>query len=164
MLLKIPTLALYTSPMSVQALQSRSCLTYVRVPCVRVRVTLCLAFYRQSVRFGDKPLEAPGQTFFSQLNICGHSPYITSSLTRGWICHLQRLVVLASAFTLWFVSRGTRDHILLSQIRDFHFCRLLRLSGLRCPPFITSGSTESKSPPPTIPLSLRAYSLLRKCA
>jgi hypothetical protein len=29
MLLKIPTFALYTSPISVLALQSRSCLTYV---------------------------------------------------------------------------------------------------------------------------------------
>jgi hypothetical protein len=28
-------------------------------------------------------------------------------------------------------SRGTRDNILLSQIRDFPFCRLLRLAGLR---------------------------------
>jgi hypothetical protein len=27
--------------------------------------------------------------------------------------------------------RGTRNHILLSQIRDFPFCRLLRLAGLR---------------------------------
>jgi hypothetical protein len=27
--------------------------------------------------------------------------------------------------------RGTRDHILLSQIRDFPFCRLLGLAGLR---------------------------------
>jgi hypothetical protein len=91
---------------------------------VRVRVTLHLAVCRQSVRLG-------AGNFFSQMNACGHSPYITSSLTRGLVCHLQLLLVLANAFILGSESRGTRDHILLSQIRDFSFCRLLRLSGLR---------------------------------
>jgi hypothetical protein len=38
---------------------------------------------------------------------------------------------LASAVILGAESRGTRDHILLSQIRDFPFRRLLRLAGLR---------------------------------
>jgi hypothetical protein len=27
--------------------------------------------------------------FFSELNICGHSPYVTSSLTRGWVCRFS---------------------------------------------------------------------------
>jgi hypothetical protein len=93
---------------------------------VRVRVTLRLAFYRQSVRLGADPLETHGQNFiFSQLNTCGHSPYITYSLTRGWVCHLQLLLALASAFILGSESRETRDHILLFQIPDFRFCRLL---------------------------------------
>jgi hypothetical protein len=39
-------------------------------------------------------------------------------LTRERVCRLQLLVVLASAFILGYESRGTRDHILLSQIRD----------------------------------------------
>jgi hypothetical protein len=39
--------------------------------------------------------------------------------------------VLASAVILGSESRWTRDHCLLSQIRDFPFCRLLRLTGLR---------------------------------
>jgi hypothetical protein len=98
---------------------------------VRVRVTLRLAVYRQSVRLGAEPLETHGTEFFSQLNNCGHSPYITSSLRRGLVCNLQLLLALASAFILGSESRGTRDHILLSQIRDFPFCRLLRLAGLR---------------------------------
>jgi hypothetical protein len=34
---------------------------------------------------------------FFQLNTCGHNPYVTSSLTRGWVCRLQLLLVLASA-------------------------------------------------------------------
>jgi hypothetical protein len=56
---------------------------------------------------------------------------IASSLTRGWFCHLQMLLALASAFILESESRGTREGILLSQNRDFPFCRLLRLAGLR---------------------------------
>jgi hypothetical protein len=90
---------------------------------------------------------------FFQLNSCGHSPYVTSSLTRGWVCHSQLLLALASPVTLRSESRGYHDHILLSQIRDspkledqvpreqggpvippdtgFTFRRLLRLAELR---------------------------------
>jgi hypothetical protein len=54
------------------------------------------------------------------------------SLTRGRVCRLQLLLLaLASAVILGPETRGTRDHILLSQIRDFHFRRLLRLAGLQ---------------------------------
>jgi hypothetical protein len=82
------------------------------------RLTLRLAVYRQSVRLGAKPLETHGQNFSSQFNTCSHSPYITSSLTRGWVCHLQWLLALASAVILRSESHGTHEHILLSQIRD----------------------------------------------
>jgi hypothetical protein len=113
----------------------------------RERVTLRLMVYRQSVSLGAESLETHGQNFFSQLNTWGNSPYITFSLTRGWVCHIQLLLALASAVILGSESRGTRDHILLSQIRDFPFCRLLRLAGLRwkystSPPH---GNTESES-------------------
>jgi hypothetical protein len=57
--------------------------------------------------------------------------YGTLSLTRGWVYHLQLLLDLASAVIFGSESVGTCDHILLSQIRDFPFRRLLRLSGLR---------------------------------
>jgi hypothetical protein len=122
-----------------------------------LRVTLRLAGYLQSVRLGAKPLETHGQIFFSQLNTCGYSPYVTSSLTRRWVCRLQLLLALASAFILRSESRRTHDHIVLSRIRDSHylearssylyppeaglptytpgnefpFRRLLRLAGLR---------------------------------
>jgi hypothetical protein len=89
-------------------------LTWFRV---RVRVTLRLAVYRQSLRLGAKPLETEGQNFF-QLNTCGHSPYVTSSMTREWVCRLQLLLALAIAVILRSESRGTHDHILLPQIRD----------------------------------------------
>jgi hypothetical protein len=38
---------------------------------------------------------------------------------REWVCPLQLLLVLASAVILVSQSLGARDHILLSQIRDF---------------------------------------------
>jgi hypothetical protein len=53
------------------------------------------------------------------------------SLTRGRVCRLQLLLALASADFLGSEFLGTRDHILLSQILDFRFRRLLRLSGSR---------------------------------
>jgi hypothetical protein len=53
------------------------------------------------------------------------------SLTRGRASRVQLLLVLASAVILESVSLGTQDHIVLSQIRDFPFCHLLRLVGLR---------------------------------
>jgi hypothetical protein len=54
----------------------------------QVKDTLRLAVYRQSVCLGVKPLETHDQRFFSQLNPCGISPYVTSTLTRKWVCLL----------------------------------------------------------------------------
>jgi hypothetical protein len=53
------------------------------------------------------------------------------SLTGGWVCLLQLLLALTSAITLGSQSRGTRDHILLPEIREFPFRRLLGLAGVR---------------------------------
>jgi hypothetical protein len=63
-----------------------------------------------------------------QLRVCW---YGALSLTRGRVCRLQLPLVLACAVILGSESRGTRDHILLSQIRDFFFCCLLLLARLR---------------------------------
>jgi hypothetical protein len=97
----------------------------------------------------------------------------------GWVCRLQLLLVPASAVILKPESRGARDHILLSQIRDspnlggsglriyipqeqggpvvtpgtgFPFRRLLRLAGLRW---------EYSTPPPhgIVPQLSSSYSL-----
>jgi hypothetical protein len=65
-----------------------------------------------------RPLRPTTSNFLSQLNTYGHSPYVTSSLTRGWVCRLQLLLVLASTVIHRSDSRGTHDQILLSQIRD----------------------------------------------
>jgi hypothetical protein len=55
----------------------------------------------------------------------------TLSLTRRRVCRLQFLLALASAIILGSEPRGSRDHILPSQIRYFPFRRFLRLAGLR---------------------------------
>jgi hypothetical protein len=53
------------------------------------------------------------------------------SLTRGRVCLSIMLLALANAVLLGSESLGTRDHILLSQIWDVPFRRLLRLAGPR---------------------------------
>jgi hypothetical protein len=70
------------------------------------------------------PSEAYDQIFISvwQLRVCWCGAL---SLTRGRVCHLQLLLTLASAVILGSESRGTRDHILLSQIRYFPFRKLI---------------------------------------
>jgi hypothetical protein len=91
--------------------------TQLTLILIRLRVTLRLTVYRQSVRLGAKPLESHDQRCF-QLNNCGYNPYVTSFLRRGWVCRLQLLLVLASEVILGSEFCGTHDHILLSQIRD----------------------------------------------
>jgi hypothetical protein len=63
-----------------------------------------------------------------QLRICWFG---TPSLTRGRVCRLQLLLALANEVIFGSESRRTRGHILLSEIRDFPFRRLLRLSKSR---------------------------------
>jgi hypothetical protein len=94
----------------------RKCSTLkVRVTLrLRVRVTLRLSVDRQSVRLGDKLLETQDQKFV-QLNILFHSPYVTTSLTRGWVCSLL-LLALISSVILRSDSCGKRDHISLPKI------------------------------------------------
>jgi hypothetical protein len=64
------------------------------------------------------PLILTTSNFIFQLNTCCYNPYVTSSLTRGWVCRLQLLLGLASAVILWSEPRKTHDQILLPQIRD----------------------------------------------
>jgi hypothetical protein len=61
------------------------------------------------------------EMFFRQLRVCC---FVAPSLTRGRVCNLLLLLVLASGVPLWSESRGTQDHILLSQ-----FLRLPQLGG-----------------------------------
>jgi hypothetical protein len=52
------------------------------------------------------------------------------SLTRGRVSCLQLLLALARAVNFGSESRGTRDHVLMTQIRYFHFRRLPQLTSL----------------------------------
>jgi hypothetical protein len=64
------------------------------------------------------PLRPTTNNFIFQLNTCGYGRYAISSLMTWWVCRLQLLLGLASTVILRSDSRGTHDHILLSQIRD----------------------------------------------
>jgi hypothetical protein len=66
----------------------------------------------------QSPWDARPDIFFFQMNTFGNAPYVTSCLTRGWVCHLQLLLVFVSTVILRPESSGTHDHNLLSQIRD----------------------------------------------
>jgi hypothetical protein len=86
-------------------------------PAVKwVRVTLWLTVYSISVRLDDKTLETHDQSFYLTTEHLSYSPYVISCLTRGLICRVQLLLALARAVILGSESRGTHDHILLSQI------------------------------------------------
>jgi hypothetical protein len=82
-----------------------------------------LLYYRRfttnQIVLASDPLRPTTRVFFSKLNTCRHSPCVTSSLTREWFFHLQLRPALASTVILRSESRGTHDHILLSQIRDY---------------------------------------------
>jgi hypothetical protein len=80
-------------------------------PRVRVRV-------RVTLRLAPSPMRLTTRDFFFQLKPYGHSPYVTPSLTRGWVCRLQLLLALTSAVILMSHSRGTHDQILLCQMSD----------------------------------------------
>jgi hypothetical protein len=56
---------------------------------IKVKVTLRLAVYRKSSRFGVKPLGTYNRDLFFQMNPCVISPYVTSSLTRRWDSFLR---------------------------------------------------------------------------
>jgi hypothetical protein len=83
-----------------------------------------------------------------QLRVCWNG---TLSLPRGRVCRLQLLPVFARTVILGSESRGTRYHILLSQIWDFPFCRLLRFAGrwwrYSTPPQSQSYFTNGGLPP-----------------
>jgi hypothetical protein len=92
-----------------------------------------------------------------QLRVCVYGVF---SLTRGQVSRLQLLLTLTRAVIFEFESRGSRDHILLSQIRDSPFRCLLRPAGLRWR--YSATRIENKSPCLTVPLLFR-FSVFIRC-
>jgi hypothetical protein len=89
------------------------------------------------------PWESRPVILFSNWTLAIPVPIKHPTLTRWQICRLQFLLVLASAVILTSESRGTHNHILLSQTRDS--------PNLECqvPVFISSRRRVSISSPPT---------------
>jgi hypothetical protein len=66
-----------------------------------------LHFTANQFVLATSPLRLTTSKFIYQMNACGYSPYLTASLTRGWVCLLQLLLGLASAVILRSEFRGT---------------------------------------------------------
>jgi hypothetical protein len=103
------------------------------------------------------------RNFFIQLNTCGHSPYVTSSLTRGLVCRLQLLLALASTVILRSESRWIHVYILLSQIRDSPNLEgqvpYLYLPGTGWPGYIPRDWVPFSSPPTTRRATVEVFDL-----
>jgi hypothetical protein len=56
------------------------------------------------------PLRPTTRIFIFQLNTCNYNPYVTSSMMRGWVCHLQLLMVFASTVIHRSESHRTHHH------------------------------------------------------
>jgi hypothetical protein len=80
--------------------------------------TLSLSLPPISLSWRQVPWDSRQALFLLKLNTCSHRPYVISSVTRGCVCRLQFLLVLASAGILMSGSLGPHDHFLFSQIRD----------------------------------------------
>jgi hypothetical protein len=111
--------------------ETRSCQNRVRTTAITTTTNSTTNTQSQSQSYfttsGLPPIssswcQAPADpwrsNFIFQLNTCDYSPYVTFSLTKGWFCHLQLLLALASAVILRSECRGTHDLILECQVWD----------------------------------------------
>jgi hypothetical protein len=74
-----------------------------------------LCYDRRSV---DHSILVSSSIWGPRSDFCYYQTVSGMLTTRGRVCRIQLLLVLASAVVLGSESRGTHDHILLSQIRD----------------------------------------------
>jgi hypothetical protein len=105
---------------------SDSGLLFSSPPRIQVKVTLSVS---QSVSksWCRAQSGAHGQKFITLWQLLSCFSW-APSMTRGWVRLLYMLLALASIIYLGSESLGTSDNILLSQIWDFPFRRLLRLA------------------------------------
>jgi hypothetical protein len=102
--------------------QCDECCVYMLHICINLSIqahTVCGVVGCQSYFMigGLLPITSPWRqalwdsrsVFYFQLNTCDNSLHVTSSLTRGWVCHLQLLLALTSAII--FGSESVLSHI-----------------------------------------------------
>jgi hypothetical protein len=97
-------------------------LTPIHQLYLRIKVKVILRpTVSRPVRLGVRHPSGTSDQFFSFLEICFRQLrvwyFVAPSLTRGRVCNLLLLLVLASAVPLGSGSRGTQDYIILSQFK-----------------------------------------------
>jgi hypothetical protein len=107
------------------------------------------------------PLRFTTSNFIFQLNACCYSPYVTFSLTRGWVCNLQLLLVLASVDILSSESRGTRFTVLDSRLPTWRArSPYLYRPGTRWPSYKPRHWVPFSSPPTTLRATVEVFDLV----
>jgi hypothetical protein len=72
--------------------------SYLRAPTTQSQSELLYDWRFTSNQFALAPIPLRLTTSdFFQVNSCGHSPYVISSLTIRWVCRLQLLLAIAGA-------------------------------------------------------------------
>jgi hypothetical protein len=89
---------IYTGPLSVQAQYIRLCpissnIRYNSSLKSKSELPYDLRFAANQFVLATSPLRLTTSNFIFQVNTCDYSPYVTSSLMRGWVCRLQLLMV-----------------------------------------------------------------------
>jgi hypothetical protein len=84
-----------------------------------------------SLSWNEAPIWGLRPDFYYCQTVAGLLMWGALSDVRTGLSFIIAAGPLASAVILGSESHGTHDHILLSQIQDFPFRRLLRLAGLR---------------------------------
>jgi hypothetical protein len=108
----------HSEPSAVQPIVSRYTNCAIPAPTVESELLYNWRFTANQFILAGSPLRLTTSNFIFQRNTSGYSPYVTSSLMRGWVCLLQLFLALVSAVMLGSEFRGTHYNNLLPPIRD----------------------------------------------